>query len=154
VRGNGLCGELGLVSDICCNYLQLAENVELVRRCPGTTFVLDHIAKPDIRGGEFEPWASQMRDLASLPNVVCKISGVSTEAHHDRWTIADIEPYVMHALDCFGEERVLFGGDWPVSTLATTYRRWVETLDELTTALPETAKRKLWSDNAKRVYRL
>ena len=92
-------------------------------------FILDHIAKPYIRGSEFEPWARQMRDLADLPNVVCKISGVVTEADHEAWTIDDIAPFVHHALDCFGEDRVVFGSDWPVVTLASTLARWVETLE-------------------------
>ncbi|MCC6790844.1 MAG: amidohydrolase family protein [Thermomicrobiales bacterium] len=154
VRGNQILGELGLASDICCNFRQLAQNIELVRRCPETGFILDHIAKPNIRGGELEPWASQMRELASLPNVTCKISGVATEADHANWTVGDIEPYVRLALDAFGEDRVMFGSDWPVATLATDYARWVKTLEELTQDLSETARRKLWSENAKRVYRL
>jgi L-fuconolactonase len=154
IRGNELLPEFGLTSDICCNYRQLAQNVELVRRCPGTQFILDHIAKPNIRGGEFEPWASQMRELASLPNVVCKLSGVVTETEHASWTIEDIKPYVIHTLDVFGEDRVVFGGDWPVALLAAEYPRWVATVDELTVDLSEEAKRKLWSENAKRFYRL
>jgi len=101
-----------------------------------------------------EPWASQMRDLASLPNVMCKISGVVTEANHDSWTIAEIHPYVMHALDVFGEDRVVFGSDWPVCTLATPHARWVETLDQLTSNWSDTAKAKLWRENAVRFYRL
>lgn len=154
VRGNQIAGELGLVSDLCCTYKQLAQNVELVRLCPGTQFVLDHIAKPNMRGGELEPWKSQMRELASLPNVTCKISGAVTEAEHDRWTIEDVKPYVLHALEAFGEDRVLFGSDWPVVTLASPLRRWVETLETLTADLSESATRKLWSENAKRTYKL
>jgi L-fuconolactonase len=154
VRGNQLLAEYGLSSDICCTYKQLAQNVELVRQCPETQFILDHIAKPNIRGEEFEPWASQMRELASLPNVVCKISGAATEADHATWTTSDIEPYVRHALEVFGEDRVVFGSDWPVITLASPYARWVKTLEELTQDLSEGAKRKLWSENAKRFYRL
>jgi L-fuconolactonase len=154
VRGNQICGELGLVSDICCFYKQLGQNVELVRQCPGTQFVLDHIAKPNMRGNELEPWKSQMRDLAALPNVTCKISGAVTEAHHDRWTIEDVMPYIEHALDVFGEDRVMFGSDWPVVLLASEYRRWVETLEEITAGASDAAKRKLWAENARRVYRL
>lgn len=154
VRGNQLLAEFGLRSDICCTFRQLGPNVELVRRCPETQFILDHIAKPNIRGHEMEPWASQMRELASLPNVVCKISGVVTEADHATWTIQEIEPYVWHALEVFGEDRVVFGSDWPVATLAADYKRWVETLEALTADLSEAAKRKLWNENAKRFYGL
>lgn len=154
IRGNQILGELGLVSDICCNHLQLAANVELVKQCPDTRFILDHIAKPTIREGLFEPWATELRALAELPGVYCKISGVATEADHANWTIEQIKPFVLHALDVFGEDRVVFGSDWPVATLATSYPRWVETLDELTSDLSETAKRKLWAENAKRCYGL
>jgi L-fuconolactonase len=154
IRGNQILAEFGLSSDIACKFRQLGPNVELVRRCPQTSFILDHIAKPNILGGEFEPWAGQMRELASLPNVVCKISGVVTEADHANWTVDDIKPYVLHALEVFGEDRVLFGSDWPVATLASSYRRWFETLEQLTAGLSEAARRKLWRDNAVRVYRL
>ena len=139
-KGRSALPDYGLTADLCCNFRQLGPTVELVRQCPNTQFILDHIAKPNIRGGEMEPWASQMRDLASLPNVMCKISGVATEANHDSWTIDEIRPYVMHVLEVFGEDRVVFGSDWPVCTLATPYRRWVQTLDELTAGLDRRGK--------------
>jgi L-fuconolactonase len=154
VEATRMLPEFGLSCDMCCYYVQLGQTVELVRLCPETSFILDHIGKPNIRGGEREPWMSQMRELAALPNAVCKISGATTEAHHDRWTIEDVKPYVLHALDVFGEDRVVFGSDWPVSTQATTYRRWVDTIDELTADWSEAAKRKLWNENARRFYRL
>jgi L-fuconolactonase len=154
IEGTRALPEYGLSADLCCNFRQLGPTVELVRQCPETQFILDHIAKPNIRGGKMEPWASQMRDLASLPNVMCKISGVATEAHHDRWTIDDIKPYVMHALEVFGEDRVVFGSDWPVCTLATSYKRWVETLEILIGEMSDEAKTKFWRGNAIRFYRL
>jgi L-fuconolactonase len=154
VRGTQMLPEFGLSCDLCCYYVQLGQTVELVRQCPETSFILDHIGKPNIRGEEREPWMSQMRDLASLPNVVCKVSGATTEAHFDTWTIEDVKPYILHVLDVFGEDRVVFGSDWPVSTQATTYQRWVETVDMLTADWSETAKRKLWAENARRFYRL
>jgi len=95
-----------------------------------------------------------MRELAALPNVICKVSGAVTEADPEHWGSADLRPYVEHAIDVFGEDRVAFGGDWPVTLLASSYRRWVETLDELTAGLSERAKRKLWAENAKRFYRI
>jgi L-fuconolactonase len=116
--------------------------------------MLDHIAKPNIAGQVLDPWREQMRELASFPNVLCKISGVATEANQAAWTLDDIAPYVRHALEVFGEDRVAFGGDWPVALLATEYRRWVETLDLLTADLSEPARAKLWSENARRFYRL
>jgi L-fuconolactonase len=77
-----------------------------------------------------------------------------TEADHTGWTPDDLAPYVVHVLEVFGEDRVVFGGDWPVVLQAASYRRWVETLDALTAHLSADARRKLWADNARRFYRL
>jgi L-fuconolactonase len=154
VRGAQMLPEFDLSCDLCCYYPQLGATVELVRQSPQVSFILDHIGKPNIRGGELEPWKGQIRDLASLPNAYAKISGVATEADNENWTVEDIKPYVMHVLESFGEDRVVFGSDWPVATLATPYRRWVDTLDQLTADWSESARRKLWNENAKTFYRL
>jgi L-fuconolactonase len=128
--------------------------IELVRRCPDTSFILDHIGKPHIKDRLLDPWREQIAELAALPNVSCKISGLVTEADPERWTTDDLAPYVAHVLEVFGEDRVVFGGDWPVALLASSYRRWVEALDALTTHLAPQAERKLWAENARRFYRL
>ncbi len=154
VRGVQLLPEYNLSFDICINHRQLAPTVELVRRAPETQFMLDHIAKPDIKQHLLDPWRTLIAELAASPNVMCKVSGMVTEADHESWTPEDLEPYVTHVLQAFGEDRVAFGGDWPVSTLATSYRGWVETLDQLTAHLSPEAKRKLWADNARRFYRM
>jgi L-fuconolactonase len=86
--------------------------------------------------------------------VTCKISGMVTEADHASWTADDLRPYVEHVVESFGEDRVAFGGDWPVALLASPYKRWVETLDQLTAGLSQSALRKLWGDNARRFYRM
>lgn len=154
LRGLRLLTEYDLSFDICIRHQQLARAIDMVRACPETQFILDHLGKPDVRAGLLDPWRDQLAELAQLSNVVCKVSGVVTEADHERWTVADLEPYVAHTLQVFGEDRVLFGGDWPVVTLAAEYSRWVATLQQLTSALSPAAKRKLWADNARRVYRL
>jgi len=154
IRGNQLLAEFGLRSDLCCTWRQLGQNVELVRQCPETQFILDHIAKPHIQENAFEPWASQMTALAALPNCYCKISGVLTEADHHDWEVEQVKPYVIHALEAFGEDRVVFGSDWPVVTQAATYSRWVEVLDSLTMDLSDEAKTRLWSANGRRFYGL
>jgi L-fuconolactonase len=154
VRAVQILPEYGLSFDICIYHHQLAGVIELVRRCPDTSFVLDHIGKPGIKEHLLDPWRAQITELAALPNVLCKISGMVTEADHERWEAEDLRPYVEHVLAAFGEDRVMFGGDWPVALLATEYRRWVETLDTLTAHLSPEAKRKLWADNARRFYRL
>jgi L-fuconolactonase len=154
VRGVQLLPEFGFSFDICIYHPQLASAVELVRRCPETQFMLDHIAKPGIKDGLLDPWRAQIEELAALPNVICKISGMATEADHQNWTTDNLAPYVAHVLAAFGEDRVAFGSDWPVLLLAGEYQRWVATLDTLTTHLSPEAQRKLWSENARRFYRL
>jgi L-fuconolactonase len=138
----------GLSFDICIRHDQLARTIDMVRECPETDFILDHMAKPAIRARQLDPWREQIAQLAQFPNVVCKVSGLVTEADHARWTPEDLAPYITHVLQAFGEDRVLFGGDWPVVTRASTYRRWVETVAQ------HSQSPKLWRDNTRRVYRL
>jgi L-fuconolactonase len=149
-----LLPEFGLSCDLCISHPQLRGAIALVRQCPATQFVLDHIAKPDIAGHLLDPWRARIAELASLPNVCCKISGMVTEADRANWTPDDLAPYLAHVLEVFGEDRILYGGDWPVVLNASSYRRWAETLDALTAHLPDAAKRKLWAENARRFYRL
>ncbi len=154
VHATQLLPDYGLSCDICINYRQLDSTIKLVQQCPDTAFMLDHIAKPDIKAHMNEPWRQQMQELASYPNVSCKLSGLVTEADHQHWQPATLAPYVEHVLTVFGEDRVAFGGDWPVVLHASSYQRWVETLDQLTSHLSDTAKQKLWAENARRFYRL
>jgi len=154
VRGTQLLVEYGLSCDICIYHPQLAATIALVRQCPEVQFILDHLGKPAIKDHLLEPWRAQLAELASLPNVICKISGAATEADHQNWQADDLAPYIGHALAVFGEDRVAFGGDWPVVLMAAPYSRWVATLDALTTQLSPEAKRKLWAENARRFYRL
>jgi len=154
VDGVRLLGRHGLSFDICIKHWQMLFAIELVRRCPEVQFVLDHIGKPGIKHGFREPWWSQMRELARLPNVVCKISGVVTEADHANWTKDQVRPYATHAIDCFGFDRVMFGSDWTVAELALRYPAWVEIVDEVVAGASEAEKRKLYRDTATRVYRL
>jgi L-fuconolactonase len=152
--GLRLLPKYGLSFDICIRHDQLARSIDMVRACPDTAFVLDHLGKPGVKVHRVEPWQAEIAELAQLPNVVCKVSGLVTEADHAHWTRAELEPYVSHVLAVFGEDRVLFGGDWPVVTLAASYRDWVSALDDLTSHLEPSARTKLWADNARRVYRL
>ena len=121
VAGVRALAEFHFTFDICVKHHQLPAAIELVRRCPEVGFVLDHCGKPAIRDGQLNPWGQHLRELAALPNVACKISGLLTEANPVRCSAPDLQPYVRHALDCFGFDRVLFGGDWPVCQLATSY---------------------------------
>lgn len=153
VRGVQLLPEYGLSFDLCIYHRHLPNAIELVRQCPNVSFILDHIGKPNIKDHAMDPWRDGITALAAFPNVMCKLSGMATEADFGAWTPDDLRPYVDHVLASFGTGRVAFGGDWPVVLQASTYRRWVETLDGLTQHLSTDAKRKLWGENAARFYR-
>jgi L-fuconolactonase len=154
VRSVQMLAEFGYSFDLCIKHHQMDDAIELVRHCPNVSIVLDHIGKPDIKNGLLDPWREQIKTLAGFPNVMCKISGMITEADHLHWTARDLQPYLEHVLSVFGVDRVMFGGDYPVVELASPYPRWVETALTATTALPEADKRKLFYDNANRFYRL
>ena len=154
VEGVRLLSEYDLSFDLCIRHWQLLSVIELVRRCPDTVFILDHLGKPDIKQQLLDPWQADLRALAELPNVACKISGMVTEADLARWQPADLEPFINIALESFGEERVLFGSDWPVVLLASPYQRWFETLQALTARLQTANRRRLWAENARRFYRM
>lgn len=154
VAGVRLLAEYGLSFDLCIKHWQLPPVIDLVRSCPDTVFILDHLGKPDIKQHLLDPWQTHMRTLGELPNVACKISGMVTEADHARWRPEDLEPFIDVAVGSFGEERILFGSDWPVALLASSYRRWYETLQTLTADLPAPARQKLWAENAQRFYRM
>ncbi len=140
--------------DLCIYHYQLVDVLELVRRCPEITFVLDHVGKPDIRGRVLAPWMAQIKQLAAFPNVWCKLSGLVTEADIAHWLPEDLRPYIQHVLDCFGYKRVMFGSDWPVATLATTYPRWVETVQAAIAGASDLDQRAVFSTNATTCYRL
>jgi L-fuconolactonase len=154
LAGVRLLANFGFTFDLCLFHSQLAEVNELTRRCPEVNFVVDHIAKPGIRQGLREPWWQELQAIARLPNVWCKISGVVTEADHANWTNEEVAPYIAHAIDCFGFERMMFGGDWPVSELATSYRRWVDLVDHIVAGASYRERRRLYRDNAIAFYRL
>ena len=132
----------------------MANTIKLVEQCPDVLFILDHIGKPDIKNQIFDPWRDELKRLSEFPNVWCKMSGLVTEADHQHWTREDLKPYIDHVLDCFGFSRVLYGGDWPVAYQATTYPRWVETLEWAVRGCSEDELRKLFYDNAIEFYRL
>ena len=101
----------------------LSTALELARRHPELTLILDHGLKPEIAKAAFDDWAAGMTELAALPQVVCKLSGLVTEAGPD-WSLSRIERYVRHIVDAFGPARVMWGSDWPVVDLAGGYDAW------------------------------
>jgi L-fuconolactonase len=154
IEGVCLLKDYGLSFDICIDHRQLNSVVQLVERIPEVPMILDHMGKPAIRGGKMASWAEGLRALAQAPNVACKISGIATEADHRRWTHEQLRPYIDAAIEAFGFDRVMFGGDWPVSTQAIAYERWISLLDDLLSGVDESDQRKFWHDNAVAVYRL
>jgi L-fuconolactonase len=154
IEGVRLLSKHGLLCDICIVHPQLPNTIKLVDACPDVRFVLDHIGKPDIKNQVFDPWKADIKSLAERENVICKISGIVTEADHANWTPEDVEPYILHVIDCFGFDRVVYGGDWFVMTLAAEYPQWIEVIDRTLEGCSETDLRKFYVENADRVYGL
>ncbi len=154
VAGVRKLAPLNLSFDICIYHPQLGAAIELVRQVPEVNFVLDHIGKPAIKDRLVEPWKAQLRELAALPNVWCKVSGMATEADWTAWKPADLRPYLDHVIDCFGFSRLMWGSDWPVCTLAASYGQWLELVQEAVQGASEAEKRQLFWDTATVFYRL
>lgn len=153
-RGLAAVGAAGLAYDLVVLPRQLPACVEAAREHPGLTFVLDHAGKPPVASGALEPWAAAVRSLAALPNTVCKLSGLVTEADPKTWTTDDLRPYADTVLDAFGPGRLMFGSDWPVCTLAATYGEVIGAARELTDSLSGSERAAVFAGTAARVYRL
>ncbi len=132
----------------------LPYTLAIVDRHPKQLFILDHIAKPRIAGRELQPWADQLRKLAERPNVSCKLSGMVTEAHHGTWRKEDLRPFFDVTLEAFGPERIMFGSDWPVCLLASSYTRWFEVVTEWISPLTTSEQAAILGGTAARAYRL
>lgn len=145
---------------VCFDFLikphQLPATLEVLDAFPKLRAVIDHIAKPDIARGALEPWAGLLQRVSEHGNVYCKLSGMITEADHERWTPDDLAPFVAHALSCFGPERCMYGSDWPVCTLAGSYDRVVIALEDnlARLALGQRALSAIFADSAREFYRL
>ncbi|MEV5953229.1 amidohydrolase family protein [Streptomyces sp. NPDC051987] len=150
-RGLAALADAGLVYDLVVLAHQLPAAAEAAANHPGLTFVLDHLGKPPIAAGALEPWAGAVRALAALPNTVCKLSGMVTEADPASWTVDDLRPYAETVLDAFGPDRLMFGSDWPVCTLAGTYG---EVFDAATRLVAPADRTAVFETTATRVYGL
>ncbi len=153
VAGVRAVGRAGLSFDLCVKHWGLVFAAELARRCPETMFVLDHIGKPGIAHGLREPWWSELRAIAALPNVTCKLSGVLTEADPG-WTVAQVMPYLAHAIDCFGFDRLMYGSDWPVAHRTHRIPDWVALVERAVAGCGAAELEALFRGTATRVYRL
>ncbi len=142
-----------LTFDVCVLSRQLPLALALAKKCPEVQFVLDHCGVPDVKGKAFDPWRAHIQELAALPNIACKISGLVAYAG-ENWTVDDLRPWVEHVVASFGWERVVWGGDWPVCTLTTTFQQWAEASDKLFVAATETQREKVFHKNAERLYHI
>lgn len=144
----------GLVYDILITENQLPNTIRFVEKHPDQQFVLDHIAKPKIRSNELEDWRSNLMKLAQHENVACKISGMVTEANYKTWTEAQLQPYFDVVLEAFGPERLLFGTDWPVCLVATTYQDWLSLVKKVISRYSVAEQEQILYKNAKTIYQL
>lgn len=140
----------GLCFDALVKPRHLPHLLRFAERHPALRIVIDHASKPDIARGAVDPWRAQLAELAGLPNVSCKLSGLVTEAG-DAWHPGELRPYVEHLLATFGPRRLLWGSDWPVVNLAADYARWFDLADALT-GLAGDDHAALFGGNAVRVY--
>lgn len=142
-----------LTFDLCVLARQLTLAIGLAKKCPEVQFILDHCGVPDVKGKAFDPWREPIKNLAELPNVACKISGLVAYAG-ENWTVNDLRPWVEHVVANFGWDRVVWGGDWPVCTLTATLKRWADASDELFASASPAEREKVFYKNAERIYRI
>jgi L-fuconolactonase len=153
-RGLDAIANAGLVYDLIMRPEHFAAAALTIAEHPDLTFVLNHGGKPPIASGLFEPWDNGIRALAALPNLYCKLSGLVSVADHQTWTEADLAPYAATILDAFGPDRVMFGSDWPVSTIPASYPGVVNLVETWIAALPPEAQAAVTGETARRVYRI
>lgn len=143
-----------LVYDVLIFERQLEEAIRFVDRHPEQAFVLDHIAKPQIKNDLLEPWQQNIRELAKRENVTCKLSGMVTEADFENWTEKQLRPYLDTVLTAFGPERLMFGSDWPVCLVACAYKRWHDLIRDYISPLSECEQTAIMGGTATRAYKL
>ncbi len=154
VRGVAQLRSFGFTYDILVYPKQLPAAIELVTHFPEQRFVIDHCAKPEIKAGKTEPWATQMRKIAQHKNVFCKVSGLGTEADWKHWKPNDFGPYLNVVFDAFGPDRLMFGSDWPVCLLAGTYGQVKQLVETYLKDFSQADREKIFGGNAALFYGL
>ena len=152
LRGIATLEKFELTYDILIFPKQLPAAIALARKFPKQPFVLDHIAKPPIKERGMSPWREQIRELAKSPNVLCKISGMITEADQSAWKPKDLHPYLDVVFEAFGEDRLMYGSDWPVCLLAGSYAQVFGVVRDYIAGLPASAQEKILGGNAAKFY--
>jgi L-fuconolactonase len=152
--GVRLLAEYGLAYDILIYERHLPPTIEFVDRHPNVVFILDHLAKPQVKARIVEPWCSNIRQLAQRENVYCKISGLVTEADWSNWTEAQLAVYLETVLDGFGPRRIMFGSDWPVCLVASTYEKWYQVVSRFCEKLSPDEQARVFGGTAIEAYKL
>lgn len=140
--------------DILIFHRQLPAAIDLVKSFPEQAFVIDHIAKPDIKSGDIASWKKGIEEIAKFKNVSCKISGMVTEADWNQWKPSDLKPYLDVIFENFSADKLMFGSDWPVCNVASDYTGVVKTLEDYITLFSIEDQNKIWYENAKSFYKL
>ncbi len=154
IRGLKEIADRGLAYDMLVKPRHMKHVPTVGNRVPELRMVIDHIAKPLIADGVFEPWASNLNEIASIPGVYCKVSGMVTEADHANWKVDDLRPYVEHVREQFGMDRLMFGSDWPVCLLASSFKRVFDAALEAMGPMTNQEQNGFLGGNAARFYRL
>jgi L-fuconolactonase len=153
-RGIAALKQFNLRYDILIFEKHLAQTIQFVDRHPDQVFIVDHVAKPRIRYRALSPWKDRVSELARRQNVYCKLSGMVTEADWNTWTDDVLSPYIEAVLEAFGPRRVMFGSDWPVVTLASSYKRWLGTVRNAIARLSPSEQERILSATAIEAYGL
>lgn len=154
MKGIAALKNYDLAYDILIFPDQLGYTNQFVKNVSGVRYVIDHIAKPDIKNGNIEKWANNMKIIAQHENVWCKISGMVTEADWQNWKIADFEPYLDMVFEAFGANRVMFGSDWPVCNVAGGYDKMISIVENYVSKLSANEQSRFWGLNAIEFYKL
>lgn len=154
INGVNKLSEYGFTYDVLIFPIQMKEAKQLMKACPETNFVIDHMAKPYVKTGQILPWANYMQKYGELPNVTCKLSGMVTEANWEYWEKEDFFIYLDTALQSFGIDRLMYGSDWPVCLVAATYEKQLGIIQEYFSKLSQNEQNKIFGDNAVKFYNL
>ena len=152
--GISLLTQFGLTYDILVFPPQLPATIQFVNKFPSQKFVIDHMAKPNIKKGEMVAWKNNMEELAKSPNIYCKISGLVTEADWKKWKKEDFSPYLDLIFKAFGTNRIMFGSDWPVCKLAAEYHQQLEIIESYISSFSSEDKKKIMGENTIRFYNI
>lgn len=153
-RGVRCLQQYAYTYDVLIYHYQLQPALEFVSAFPEQKFIIDHCAKPDIKNKDIDEWKRLMQEMAKLPNVSCKLSGLFTEAAWKQWSPADFYPYLDIVFDAFGVDRLLFGSDWPVILVSGMYVQWKSMLEKYMENYKEEERQKVFGENAVQFYNL